>query len=100
MKYELIKNTVEISCKEEIYEGCTLDQQDQEPEILKSFDDKAEALKALESHDTEIQRLSGGSGTYYSVTEYYVQENEYDEDGSWIGGGDVWAFSKMPEEIE
>lgn len=98
-KYEIYQNTREISYKnrEEIKEGCTLDQRDLEPELIKSCENKDEALDELGQKESEIVKLSGGTGTFYSVTEYFVQENDYDEEGDWIGGGDVWAFSKMPE---
>lgn len=33
-----------------------------------------------------------------SVTEYMIQENEYNE-GEWINGGDIWSFSKMEIEV-
>lgn len=97
MKYEIMRITREISYKDrhEIKEGCTLDQSNQEPKIIKSFDGKDEALEALKSYQSDIQKLSGGAGPYYSVTEYYVEENEYDENGDWVSGGDVWEFSKM-----
>ena len=26
---------------------------------------------------------------------FSIQENEYDEDGEWIGGGDIWKFTPM-----
>lgn len=99
MKYEIRKSTREIGYKKraEIKEGCTLDQFDQDPEIIKAFDDKDKALNELELYKSDICKLSGGAGTYYAVTEYYVEENEYDEDGEWVSGGDVWAFSKMPQ---
>ena len=98
MKYEIIKNTREISYKnrKEIKEGCTLEQDNMMPEIIKSFDNKDEALKELKSYESDIKRLSGAAGTYYNVTEYYVEENEYDENGEWVSGGDVWSISKMP----
>ncbi len=98
-RYDLIKNTREISYKDrdEVCQGCTLDQMDQEPETLKSFDDKDEALEALKKYQSEISKLGGGAGTYYIITEYYVQINEYDEDGDWIGGGDVLDFAEMPQ---
>lgn len=101
MKYEIRKNTREISYKKraEIKEGCTLDQFDQEPEIIKTFDDKDEALIELKSYKSDIRKLSGGAGSYYLITEYYVEENEYDEDGEWVSGGDVWAFSEMKIEL-
>jgi hypothetical protein len=42
--------------------------------------------------------LSGHDGKrYYLVTEYMVEENDYDDEGEWCGGGDDWAFSKMPD---
>lgn len=99
MKYEIRKNTKEISCKKrvEIKAGCTLDQENQDPEIIKAFDDKEEALNELKQYKSEICKLSGGAGSYYLVTEYYVEENGYDEDCEWVSGGDVWAFSEMPE---
>ena len=30
-----------------------------------------------------------------NVTEYYVEENEYDEDNEWISGGDIWEISEI-----
>lgn len=101
MKYEIRKNTREISYKKraEIKEGCTLDQFDQDPEIIKSFDDKDKALSELKQYKSEIHKLSGGAETYYVVTEYYVEENEYGEDGEWVNGGDVWEFSKIQIEL-
>ena len=97
--FEIKKNTIEIAYKKrkEITEGCTLTQSDQEPEVIKSFESKEDALRELNKYQSEIQIHYGNAGKFYSVTEYYVEENEYDEDGEWIGGGDVWEFSKMPE---
>lgn len=51
----------------------------------------------MQKYESEVVKLGGGAGTVYRVTEYYVQENEYDKDGDWISGGDVWEFSRMPE---
>lgn len=101
MKYEIRKNTREISYKNrmEIKQGCTLEQDNQVPEIIKSFDDKDEALNELKSYKSDIRKLSGILGTYYAVTEYYVEENEYDEDGEWASGGDAWEFSEMKIEL-
>ena len=94
------KNTREISYKnrDEIHEGCTLEQMNMEPEILQSFDNKDEAITTLTQYQTSIVELNGGFGKYYSITEYYVEENEYNEDGEWTSGGDVWKFSKMPQQ--
>jgi hypothetical protein len=32
---------------------------------------------------------------YVLITEYYIEEAEYNEDGDWIGGGDIWEYSKL-----
>lgn len=101
MKYEIRKNIREISYKKRagIRVGCTLDQDNQDPEIIKSFDDKDDALNELKSYKSDIRKLSGGAGAYYAVTEYYVEENEYDEDGEWVNGGVVWESSKIQIEL-
>lgn len=74
MKYEIRKNTKEISYKNraQIEQGCTLDQFDQDSEIIKSFDDKDEALNELKSYKTDIRRLSGGDILEFSE----MPENE------------------------
>ena len=96
-RFELKKNTREVKHLKDIYKGCTFCQNEYFPEIIKPYDNKEDAMKALESYETEIQRLSNGAGTFYQVTEYYVEENVYDEDGEWESGGDVWEFSEIPE---
>lgn len=97
-KFEVRKNHIEISFKNRsrIKSGCTFDAQDQYPEIMEIFNDKEAALEALKKYKSEIQKLSGGAGSYYLVTEFYVEENVYDYDGEWISGGDVLKFSEMP----
>ena len=25
---------------------------------------------------------------------FYIEQNEYDEDGEWVSGGDVWDFAE------
>ena len=98
-KYEIMKSYREISYKnrDEIREGCTMEQADQEPEMMESFDSLEAAREALKKYQSEVEELRGGAGTFFGVTEYYIQNAEYDEDGDWIGGGDVWDFSPLPE---
>lgn len=97
MIYELRKATCEIRYKDrkEIKEGCTLNVMDQDPEIIKPFADKDEAIGALKEYETQIWELSGSAGRYYRVTEYYIEGNEYDKDGEWRGGGEVYEMSDM-----
>lgn len=106
-KYELIERTAEIRDKNEIKQGCTVDipaammakgrSYSEDPEVLESYDSLEEAKKALASFESNIRELLDDIGRrYYLVREYMVEENEYDEDGDWCGGGDDWAFSPMP----
>ena len=106
-KYELIKRTAEIRERSAIKQGCTVDipaammakgmSYSEDPEVLESFGSLEEAKKALASFESNIRELSDAVGRYYLVTEFMVEENDYDEDGEWIGGGDDWAFSPMPD---
>ncbi|WP_075679120.1 helix-turn-helix domain-containing protein [Roseburia sp. 831b] len=90
-KFELIKKTVEISYKnrKEIQPGCA--EADTDPELLQSFDSLKDAKAALKKYKTDIKKMSG----YYLVTEYSVEENEYDEDGEFVSGTDIWCYSEM-----
>lgn len=94
-KYELKKCSREIIGLENIYAGCTVDSDNYDPEILKSFLEKEDALETLKEYKTNIQKLSSS----YRVTEYYVEEAEYDEDNEWISGGDIWEFSNLIIEL-
>lgn len=101
IKYEIKKNEININYKNRatIKAGCTLCQNDQDPEIIEPYENKEEALDALKSYRTSIDEFNSTNGTYYTVTEYYVEENTYDEDGTWINGGNVWAFSEIKIEL-
>ena len=93
-KYELKKNTVEIK-KKDLAHGCAVDDLNADPKIIKSFDSKEDALKELKKYKTDVYEFSSPIGTMCDVTEYYVEENEYDEDNEWISGGDVWEISEI-----
>ena len=58
-----------------------------------------EAKKALAEYKSSIDELSGATGRYYAVTEYYVQENVYDDEDEWRDGGDVWEFAPFKIEV-
>lgn len=90
-KFEIVKTTAEISWKErnEIKEGCTM--YDVDPEKIASFGTKEEAEKELKKYKTDVC----ASGSLFTVEEFSIQENEYDEDGEWIGGGDIKSRVKM-----
>ena len=91
--YELKKNSIEIK-KEDMTVGCAVNDTNASPELIKKFRNKEEALEELKKYNTEIDEFSSATGTMCNDTEYYVEENEYDEDGEWNSGGDIWEISK------
>ena len=97
-KFEIVMRRAEISWKnrKSIKEGCTTDG---EPELIKSFDTLEEAKEELRKFQTSIRKLSNGSLSYFEIEEYMVEENDYDEDGEWESGGDIWEITKMHIEV-
>lgn len=89
-KFILFKNNAEV---DNYYEGCTADRNDTNPEVIKTFDDKGEALEELKNYKTSVTDFR----SYYLVEEYYVEEQEQDEDGEFVEGGDIWDYSKLEE---
>lgn len=99
--FEITKYTREISYKErnQITEGCTTNQDDLFPEVMESFETLEAAREALKAYETEVVAFSSAC-PYYSVTEYCIVENERDEDGEIVDGGDIWEFTAMKPEDE
>lgn len=52
-----------------------------DPEIKESFDTKEAAIEALKKYSTDISTFSSPNGQVFAITEYYIEENEYDEAG-------------------
>ena len=91
-KYELFKLNNEISWKNRygILPGCSIDLNgSQDPEKIEEFQTKEEALEALKKYSTSVGEGSG----FFSITEYYVSEIEYD-DGDFLSE-DILKYSKM-----
>lgn len=86
-KFILFRNECEVK---NYYEGCTAERNDTNPEVIKTFDNKDEALKELKNYKTSVTDF----GSYYLVEEFYVEEQEQDEDGNFLDGGDIWEYSK------
>ena len=98
-KYEIIERIREIKWKDrmDIEEGCTSLEPDQE--LIKSFDSLEEAKEELKKYKTDISKFSAASMRYFAVTEYCIEENEYDEDGELESEGSVWEYSEMRIEV-
>ena len=97
IKFEIRKYNIEIAYKDRmnIKPGCTLDNLNSDSEIIESFDTKEDAIEALKKYTTDISTFSSANGTVFDVTEYYVEGNEYDEEGHIIACNGVWEESKM-----
>lgn len=96
-KYELFKLNNEISRKNRygILPGCSIDLNgSQDPEKIEEFQTKEEALEALKKYSTSVGEGSG----FFSITEYYVSEIEYDDDGDFLNE-DILEYSKMNIEV-
>lgn len=96
VKFELVKESRNINRKDAkvIKPGCVCEHLgDHFDEVLKSFDNKSDALEELKKYQSSITEY----GSLYEVEEFYVEENEYDDEepDEWISGGDIWEFSEM-----
>lgn len=80
MKYEIKKNNGQFREENEAVESCTLQQRNQEPEVLEVFDTLEEAREALKKYKGSVEHVRNII-PFYSVTEFYIEQNEYDEDG-------------------
>ena len=66
------------------------------PELVESFDSKAEALEALKDYKCSVWKTRATLGELLNGREYYLQESEYDEDGEPLSG-DVLVFAERDE---
>lgn len=84
--YELIEGNAAFRKSEniEIKDFCTIDK-DTDPQIIKAFDTKEEALEALKKYQSDVRDYE----SYIHVTEFYIQEVIRNEDDEWVDGGDI-----------
>lgn len=99
MVYELKKFTAEIrkseiSGKEELTPGCTLER-DTDPESIEKFDNLEEALAELKKMPTAIARYTSSVVPFWAVEEYAVEAYEADEDGDFLIGSDYYTQDDM-----
>lgn len=70
------KRTIRASCLWDTDYGRT----NFDYETVEVFDSKEEALAALKNYKAEVRRFSDHNVRYWSVTEYFVEEVEFDDD--------------------
>ena len=99
MVYELKRYTAEIrrseiSGKEELTPGCTLER-DTDPETIKKFDNLEEALAELKKMPTATARYTSSVVPFWAVEEYAVEAYEANEDGDFLIGSDYYTQDDM-----
>lgn len=100
-KYEILRKDVEIKFadRKNINCGCAVGVLDVVPETIKSFDTLEDAEKELSKYNTRIWKLSNSGGAYFTVSEYYIESNEYDSDGLFLDSDGVKKVSDMKIEV-
>lgn len=89
-KYVLYENRAEVK---KVYELCTYDENSDSEEV-KVFDNKEEALEELKNYESSVIDF----GRYYLVTEFYIQEEERNEDDEILDSSfGILENSKLPD---
>lgn len=99
IKYELRRCNEEISYKNKMSIEGLCWSFETETDLIKSFDNKEDALKELEKYEADLSLQSNGNYKYFTVEQYFVIEAEYDEDDEWIAGGDIWGWTPLKIEL-
>lgn len=99
MVYELKRFTEEIrrseiSGKQELTPGCTLER-DTDPETIKKFDNLEEALAELKKMPTATARYTSSVAPFWAIEEYAVEAYEANEDGDFLIGSDYYTQDDM-----
>ena len=91
-KYEINSREIEVSFKDRfnIKQDITFDYDSVNSENVASFDTLEEAREALKEYKSTVYQYP----KYYFITEYVIEEYEYDEDGD-SEYKDTWATSEM-----
>lgn len=99
MVYELKKFTAEIkkseiSGKEELTPGCTIER-DTDPETIKKFDNLEDAEAELEKMPKATARYMRNVVPFWAVEEYAIEAYEANEDGDFLIGSDYYTQDDM-----
>ena len=91
-KFEINKREIEIPFKDrfKIKKDITFSYDSVNSEKVVSFDTLEEAKQALKEYESTVYDYP----KYYFITEYVIEEYEYDEDGD-SEYKDTWATSEM-----
>lgn len=100
IRYEIKLNRMEVPYedRDKIESGMTIGAFP-DTQIIDSFQELSDALENLKDKKSSITLLTNSGSKYFLVEEYCIEENKYDVDGEWLGGGDIHAYSSMHIEL-
>lgn len=84
IKYRLIKCSMQFKNIKDLSEGATVI--DEDAKIIKIFDKRKNALDELKKYNTTVEFIRTFNSFLYSMTEYFIEEYEADEDGEFVSG--------------
>lgn len=103
-KYEVSKLYVEANLHKDTDEKAVWDRwfekSNQTTELVAAFDTLEEAKKCYENVKLAAPKRVGCAGIEVGFEGKIIEENEYDEDGEWIGGGDWWMSEIRVDKVE
>lgn len=91
--YYVVKEKSGQFRENEIHDGCTIEQNSQKTIKINRFTDLEPALEKLNKYQRIVKFYPSCGGTLYLVTEYFVEENYYDENGN-IVSSKIVAYAK------
>lgn len=103
-KYEVKNFGVEANLYKDADEQAVwkkwFDKTNQTMELVAAFDTLEEAKKCYENVKLDAPKRVGCAGIEVGFEGKVIEENEYDEDGEWIGGGDWWMSEIRVDKVE
>lgn len=105
IKYELKEATLEVDCKRKLahevyHKGITLESNWIWDSVKKSFDTLDDAMRALNDYRCSYREFRASNGhRYIDVTEYYVECNQYDNEGGWVQCDGIYEYAALDENL-
>lgn len=91
--YYVVKEKSGQFREDEIHDGCTIAQNSQKTIKIDRFVDLEAAIATLDKFRRTVKFYPSCGGTLYLVTEYFIEENYYDENGN-ILSSKIVAYAK------
>ena len=94
-KYCVMEGTIVVDNINDVENECCISDEKNSPNCLGEFDTEEEAISLFAMHDAKIERTDAN---HIKVTEVWVEEVEFDEDGELITIDDVVISTDLADE--